>query len=401
MGEKTNPIKRALELRKTLISDGKILVAEFSDTLQGKDTSRVIDLMPDVSTGKYVFRTKVNVKGIDPLAAAEYKTQFFDPKTNPPEKLEEFIRQQEFDFPLWFKHSSGFDIKNAINYNLPFTLQVAGCNFHDGSASGGCWYCFVDDASNNGCPGAGKASLGIDATIDSMLAAREKIKQQYAKAGHDLNIKTLRTSGGEPTIVLDWILNLWRRIGERGCDFVGQIDTNLSTAQVVDKFEKEGVYEKYTLEKLAEFPIKVLTAIKGVDEANLQENVQSNATMTDQFQSIKRFLQAGFDIYPMMYNPEPGALLSYLRKMDAMIENFSLRAHVGPLKVYSPTKQRLTLEAERRGIDPAAFIRNTAANWADNYNRSCEILESYLRQTHGVGYKETTRSDVKLKLIKE
>jgi pyruvate-formate lyase-activating enzyme len=395
---KTDPIKRALELRKTLISDGRILVADFSNTLQGKDTSKVIDLMPNVSTGEYVFRTKVNVKPIDPLAAKEYKTEYFDIREKTPEAIEAFIRKQEFDFPLWFKHDKGFDIKRVLDYNPPFIVQVAGCNFHDGSASGGCWYCFVDDASNSGYPGAGKATLGIDETINSMLSARETIRKQYAESGHDLSLKVLRTSGGEPTIVLDWILNLWRKIAKRGCDFVGQLDTNLSTASIVEQFEKKGIYEPNTLEKLAEFPVKVLTAIKGVDEHNLQENVQSTAKMADHVQSIRKFLKAGFDIYPQMYNPDPSTLKAYLEQMDSIIENFSPRIHLGPLKVYGPTKRRLELKAKRDGTDPEVVLRAMAQTWKDNYERSCAIINHHLQQNYGVSYKETTRSDVKLKI---
>ncbi len=397
---KTDPVKRALELRKTLITGNRLLVADFSNTLQGKDTSKVIDLMPNTATGEYVFRAKVNVKPIDPLAAKEYKTEYFDIREKTPEEIEAFIRKQEFDFPLWFKHDKGFDIKRVLDYNPPFIVQVAGCNFHDGSASGGCWYCFVDDASNNGYPSIGKATLGIDETINSMLAARDRIKQQYAEAGHDLSLKVLRTSGGEPTIVLDWILNLWRRIAERGCDFVGQIDSNLSTAQLIERFEQKGIYEPNTLEKLAEFPIKILTAIKGVDEHNLQENVQSTATMGGQTSSILKFIRAGFDIYPQMYNPDPSTLKSYLGKMDSVIENFSLRIHISPLKVYGPTRKRLELKAKRQGTDFEVALRTTTQTWKDNYERGCAIMQDYLEQTYGVGYKETTRSDVKLKILK-
>jgi len=400
---KVDPIQRALELRKTLVQGNQILVADFSNTLQGKDTSRVIDLMPNIATNQYVFRTKVNVKPIDPLASKEYQTEYFDLRQKTDAEIEEFIRKQEFDFPLWFKHDKGFSMRRAGDYNPPFIFQVAGCNFHDGSATGGCWYCFVDDESNNGVPGNGKALLGIDETIYSMLVARQKIKAQYSKEGHDLSIKVLRASGGEPTIALDWILNLWREVEKRGCDFSGQLDSNLSTAQVVDQFEKDGIYEPKTLDKLAAFPIKVLTAIKGVDALNLQENVQAKATMEDQLESIRRFLKANFDIYPQMYNPNPSTLRQYLERMDREIENFSLRIHIGPLKAgYGPTKKRLELEALALGKDKEhkeKFIRSKAETWADNYNRGCEILDNYLLQSYGVRYKEITRSDVRLKLL--
>ncbi|MBU2634577.1 MAG: radical SAM protein [Nanoarchaeota archaeon] len=392
---RTDPIKRALELRKTLIYNDKVLVADFTNTLQGIDTSKVIELMPK-ATGEFIFRTKVNVKEIDPLASKKYKVNFFDITKKTNEEIENFIRKQDFDFPLWYKHEPNFSMINVLDYNLPLILQVAGCNFHDGSSSGGCWYCFVDDESNDGKLGKGKVSLSIDELIEGILDARNKIKSIYKKEILNIDTKVLRISGGEPTIVLDWVLNTWRKISDY--DFVGQIDSNLSTSKVVDYFQEQGIYEDNILEKLAEYPIKVLTALKGVNEKNLQNNVQSNTTIEAQLESIKKFLKAGFDIYPQLYNPNPGSLETYLKKMDNLIENFSLRVHLGPLKIYAPTAKRLTLEAQRQNIDPDVFIEKKKEEWDSNYKNGCEIMDKYLRKTCGVGYKETTRSDIKLTL---
>lgn len=395
---RTDPIKRAKELRKTLVQGNNLLVADFSDTLQGKDTSKVIDLMPNVKTGEYVFRTKVNVKQIDPIASGVYDKEFFDITKHTDSEIENFIKKQEFDFPLWFKHNPGFKMERVLDYNPPLILQVAGCNFHDGSSSGGCMYCFVDNESNDGIIKKGKAFLSIDDAFDSIVNARNKIKEQYQKSGINLNAKVVRTSGGEPTIALDWILKLWRKISLRGEEFVGQIDSNLSTGQVVDYFEKEGVFEKNILNKLAEYPIKVLTALKGVDKRNLQGNVQSTATLEQQLYSIKKFVKAGFDIYPQMYNPNPSTLKNYLKKMDSEIENFSSRVHIGPLKIYGPTKKRLEEKANAKGKDFVYFTLDQQKEWNDNYKRGCEILDSYLRENQKHGYKEITRSDVVLKL---
>ena len=398
----TKPIERALELRRTLISEDKsrVTVVDFTDTLQGKDTSRVIDLMPNTTTGAYPFRTKINIKDIDPAAAEVYGKDFFDITKASDREIEEHLRAQEFDFPIWFKHNPNFQMKRVMDYNSPFIFQVAGCNFHDGSAKGGCWYCFVDDASNDGLPGKNKTTLSVEETVDSMLHARQKIGQFYKTLGKDVNLSVLRASGGEPTIVLDWILNLWREIERRGCDFVGQLDSNLSTASVVERFEQEGVFEKDTLYKLAKYPVKVLTALKGISQENLESNVQSTATLAMQEHSLRKFLSAGFDIYPQMYNPNPNQLEKYLENIDSVIEKLSLRIHIGPLKVYGPTKLRLTLEAQSKGIDTQELIKKKTEEWDANYKKSCEILDNYLRKTYGVGYKQTTRSDISLKLKK-
>jgi hypothetical protein len=394
---RVEPIQRGLELRGSLKQGDKILVADFSDTLQGKDTSRVVDLMPNVRTGEYVFRTKVNVKGIDPIAAPEYKVPYQDINKMSESEIEELIREDEFDFPLWFKQTPGFSMRRVLDYNTPFILQVAGCNFHDGSASGGCWYCFVDDASNDGKCGKGKTLLGTDETLDSMLAAREKIKGVYAPYDHDVMLKVLRVSGGEPMLALDWVLGLWRSAAKR-MDIVGQLDTNLSTGVLVDEFERRGIFEPNILEKLSEYPVKVLTALKGTDEENLQSNVQSTATMAQQLYSLKRILKAGFDIYPQLYNPNPATLEDYLYDMEDAIDNFSLRVHIGPLKLYGPTRKRLTIEAERVGVNAEEFIAQKRQQWDKNYKRGCEILNGFLVNRYGLRYKEQTRADVKLKL---
>lgn len=395
---RVDPIKRALELRKTLISDDRVLVTDFSNTLQGKDTSRVIDLMPIIGTKTYPFRTKVNVKEIDPFASEEYLTDFFDISNKTDQEIENFVKKHEFDFPLWFKNDPGFNMREINFYNPPFIFQIAGCNFHDGSAKGGCWYCFVDDASNDGIPSLGKTHLGISETLDSMLSARKQVREKYKEIGLDMDLRVLRASGGEPTIVLDWILNLWREVGKRNLDIFGQLDSNLSTVALAEDFEKKEIFEKHTLEKLAEYPIKVLTAIKGADEKNLQENVQAKTTIAAQEYSLTRLVKAGFEIFPQLYTPNPNSLRTFLEKMDRLIKNISLRMHIGPLKLYRPNVKRLTLEAQRQGIEPKIFIAQNKAKWDENYTRSCEIIDKYLRERHGVGYKEVTRADVKLEL---
>ena len=392
----TDPIKRARELRKTIVSGEGLLVVDYSGTLQGDDTSKSIDLMPNVHTGEHVFRAKVNVKDIDRIAADQYGKEFFDVKEKTDTEIEEFIRGQDFDFPLWFKHHPDFSMKRVLDYNPPFILQVGGCNFHDGSKTGGCWYCFVDDSSNDGLVATGKTRLRKESILPSMMFARGRLEKIYQENGMDMSIKVLRMSGGEPTIALDYFLDLWREIGDSGADIVGQIDSNLSTGPLVRAFEEEGIFEPHTLEKLAEYPIKVLTAIKGVDPLNLRENVQSQTTMEDQLYSIREFLDAGFDIFPQMYNPSPATLESYLEKMDGEILNFSRRIHVGPLKLYGPNKARLAYRAKELGLDPKEFIGLIQKRWDFNYRVGCDILNDYLNKVHGVNYKEETRSDVVL-----
>ena len=82
--------------------------------------------------------------------------------------------------------------------------------------------------------------------------------------------------------------------------------------------------------------------------------------------------------------------------MDTLIQGFSAKVHIGPLSVYSPTTERLTLEARAREIDPEKHIAARKKEWQERYERSCEILDRHLRLHHGIGYKAITRADIEL-----
>ena len=393
-----DPKKRAMQLRNTLASkDGRILVVDFSKTQQRGDTSKIIDAMPNAE-GKLVFRTKANIKPIDAIASRIYKTEFFDASRRSDDDIKLFVNRQEFDFPLWWMNHAGFSMQKIHQYNLPFILQVAGCNFHNGTRTGGCHYCFVDDKSNDGLISEGKTFLGIADTIGSMERGRENVKALYKEKGiEDMDMKVLRISGGEPTIVLDWALGLWREIEKRRLDIVGQLDTNLSTGTMIDAFEHEGIYEKNILKKLSEFPVKILAGIKGISDENLRDNVQAAASMTMQYYSLKKLIKAGLDVYPQAYNPDPERLAIFLSLMDDIFENFSLRLHIGQLKSeYLPTQARLTAEAKALGADPKEFISKKDKEWKENYRRNCEIMDDYLRENHGVGYQQVARPEIKM-----
>jgi hypothetical protein len=404
---KIDPIKRGLELRPSLVKgegiDKELLVVDFTNTLQGKDTSKIIDTMKNPK-GNYVFRVKCNEKSIDPLAVDIYGKDFFDVSKHSSGEIMNHMKMAEFDFAIWPSKMKGYAIKRVADYNLPIIIQAAGCDFHDGSETGGCWYCFVDDKSNDGIPGNGKTYMSVSDFVEGAKNARSIIRKAYKeRANFDINPKVIRVSGGEPTLALDYVLETWREIRRQGLDFIGQLDSNLSTGKIVNKFEEEGIYEDNILKKLAGFnkknPIKVLAAIKGISNKNFEDNVQSYTTLDDQMVSLVNFLEAGLDIYPQMYNPDPMVLPGYLKTMDGRIENFSKKIHIGPLKIYSPTEKRLTCEANRIGKDPKQFIAEKKAEWDYNYSEGCKILDSYLHETYGVGYREIPRPEVKLKLL--
>lgn len=409
MGDKkrVDPVNRALTLRNTLKNElGDVLVVDFSGTDQGKDTSKILDLMSNVNTREKVFRVKANVKDIDPAGAKSYGKKFIDISKMGDKQIENLVKREEFDFPLWFKSEDFYSMRDLHHYNLPFILQVAGCNFHDGSETGGCTFCFVDNMSNDGRKGKGKTYLSVQDAVASYISARKDFKKFYKdNFNFDTDIRVIRTSGGEPTLALDWILDFWRVIekqrlgGIQGLEgIVGQIDSNLSTGSVVKNFEEKGIYEKDILNKLSKYPIRILTALKGTDIENMQNNVQSTTTIEEQFYSIRRFLEAGFDIYPQLYNPNPKTFGKYLQTLEEKFPNISMRIHVGPLKIYGPTIKRLNAQAKILGRNEEKYRDYMKNFWDNNYKNGCEVIDAFLRERHGVGYKDVVRADVPIKI---
>ena len=389
-----DPVLRAQELHQLLNRGGfgqrEILVADFSETLQGKDTSRVIDLMSN-HDHRFLFRVKFNAKDVDPLAAEEYGKDFVDIRELSDEQIQEHLKRQEFDFALWFKHVPGFSFGRILDYNVPFIVQVAGCNFHDGSPTGGCRFCFVDNESNDGIDGPKKVWLSVNDCLDSFLAAREKVKKHYLdKTGQEVMLRVLRISGGEPTLVIDWIEELWQEIERRGllCNICGQVDTNLSTGSLLSKKQ---------LARLARYPIKFLAGMKGCDSGNIAGNVQAIQTLTAQMKALRDLVDCGLDVYPQLYSPNPDSLRDLLEMTDAFcVKNFSLRLHIGPLKLYGPNRLRLELEAEEEHWDADTYIEDEISFWEDNYKAAIAVLDDYLSGVYGCRYKDTVRSDVRL-----
>ena len=418
-------LKRGIQLISALqrINESgqrEILVTDFSDTLQGKDTSKVVDLMTD-KHGRACFRVKYNVKSIDPLAGKVYQEEYFDCATHTAEEIEAHVRMQEFDFPLWYKHHPSFEMRRINDFNVPFIVQVAGCNFHDGGPTDGCRFCFVDQASNDGKPGAGKAWLSAEDCLDAFLMARERLRQHYLQeTGFDLNLRVLRISGGEPTLVLPWIVDLWHLIESRGLDreIVCQVDTNLSTLS--DDFLRSmdmsfsgavGLGFLHSLEHqwfksfeenlriLAGYGVKFLAGMKGCDSANVASNTQSNQTLMAQLQSLRRLVDFGLDVYPQMYNPNPATLSLFLEFVDNfLLRNFSKRLHIGPLKLYGPNRERLMREAEELHIERQRYVVGQEMQWQQAFQASEIVMDEYLQSRYRCSYKRTTRSDVALLL---
>ncbi len=383
MRKLVDPFKRGIFLRKKLVRDGKILCVDFAGTLQEKDIHK--DLIKDIEAGKYTFRCKINIKDFDPEIRSEKGLLPFD-FSDAKKIMDTLNADTNFDIPLWFLRKAGDELKNIILYDLPFIYQVMGCNFCSGAKTSGCVQCFVDNKSNVPDP-----KRGVWLSADNVVDTFESIKKSQG-------IRVLRTSGGEPTLVLDHILEVCEKLSRKEPLVLLQFDTNLSTAKLINYFEDEGIFHNFILARIADFNPGVLVSIKGTTDGNLQMNTGSSMTIADQIEALKMFVEAGIDIYPSMYNPDVNHLRRYMEMMEKIFENFLIKTRVFPTKIYGPTKERLENIAKQEGMEPEVVLNYFSRQWDTGFHRACEILNQMLYERYGIHYKEVERPGIKISL---
>lgn len=386
MKELVDPYMQGRLLRSKLVKDGKVLVVDFEKTLQLADIRKRNDVIVDVDTNKCVYRAKINCKLMDDVERAKKgKADKFDPDNE--EMVRESLRE-EFDMPLWFLRAHNEPLNQIKKWNMPLIYQMAGCNFHAGNSTDGCIYCFVDNESNYASP-----------NVTTWLTA-ENIVNTFENISEPMNINHLRGSGGETTLTLDHTLDVLKIMRERGYEKSRfQFDSNLSTGKLIDDFIKEKIYPENILGQIADYDPKVLVAFKGSSNKSVRGNTQSNLGIMDQIQTFAKLVDAGLDCYPYIYNPNPKNLLSFVAYVEKYVENFGKKLHVGRLNNYETTKARFKKIANETGMPAEAVEKQYVAEWKNNYEQSIVELDSFLKGKYGVGYKETERPSVKLKVL--
>jgi len=379
-----DPVERGMELRQKLIRNNKILCVDFTGTVQAEDIRKRNDSIQDVDTGAYCYRAKINVKEFDDNERAKKNLPPFD--FSDIKAIKEAMKI-EFDIPLWFLRGAGDDLENIKHYNLPMILQLKGCNFHDGTEIGGCTFCFVDNKSNSGEEDGG------------VWLSQENVVNTFEAISDKMDIRVIRVSGGEPTLVLDFILDLYEELDKRGMAKTQiQFDTNLSTGRLIDTFFKDGTYQWDILNKIAEFDPKVLVAFKGTDNESIQKNIQASCTITNQIYSLQKLVSAGIDVYPYIYNPNPVTLNSFILILQQHFRNILPKIHIGRLNVYEVTKNRIKLMAIEQGIKYEDLLARYEKEWKRNYEISCGLMNELMMMQYGVGYKEIERPLIQIKL---
>ncbi|MBU0470515.1 MAG: 4Fe-4S cluster-binding domain-containing protein [Nanoarchaeota archaeon] len=354
-----NPTKSALQRRKQVYQDGKILVSSFVGSVQQQDLDK----------------TKGNIKG----AVEDYFRVKSNIKPEPWQKYKESgdPKLLMFDFNWWPIPTLGTDDakREPENWNNQFIYQLKGCNI-------ACKFCFVDRYNNNGKLSHGAKYFKVSELVDNFLRVREE------KASEGIRINVLRASGGEPSLVLEQWLQMLQHVEKR--DLSDEVyvmsDTNLTTGSALESWMKNKEIDPGILKEIACYDnFGLLSCFKGTDSKNFVENTGcSPSYFPEQVASYLMFAEAGIRIYPHVINPDSDTFEGFMNSLEANLgEDIWKMMHIFTIGPYGPVAKRYGDQLEAQ-----------VAEWQKNYARGEEILDRNLKNRFGVGYKESSRPEV-------
>lgn len=315
-----NPIELAEKIRPRMIDlkEKKVLLAVLAGTGQQQDLTKERFF-------EEIYRSKIYTKPEDreldpfrgePAGIAAKKLTISDEKRNlvvPPEEC-----------------------------NAAFLGQINGCNLN-------CWYCYVDRVCNSANPKFGKYFSAEEYLVQFLIESR---KHQNS-ANPDLKLNVLRISGGEVFIVPEiiiWMVEAIEKFKLENHIYVW-VDCNLCTGDF---------YWEYLTpeqrEKIRNFKnLGVCVCHKGFDRKTFHENTRAAPEFFDeQFKLHSRLIYEGLDVYSYLY-PVTGSTHNLRKRLATFIDRLRkevseyapLRMATPPIKVYGPTKKRLTPEREK------------------------------------------------------
>lgn len=216
------------------MEDGKYLIPKIEDSGQEAGNQKVVDAY---------FRYKDYMKNPEWIGASteEVSSKFvglvYDIYHTP---LRE-VKKLEFQNPAY---SAAFRLgRDPREFSRVFAIQLSGCDFD-------CSFCYVPRNINTANPKFGKY-FSAKEILDHFVKAREESKEP---------VNVIRITGGNPTIVPEIIVDVYKEIQGRNLDVYLWIDSNLSTKECLVRVGKELV------EVLSQKNVGVVGCFKGVCE---------------------------------------------------------------------------------------------------------------------------------------
>lgn len=361
-------IKKSYELRKKVMKKSdeglEILLSNFEGSIQQKDIEKRTYVLSQY------FRTKLDVPS--------WKDPNFDWSDK---ELIMKSMAERFDMPSWalYRLEGKAELcEDLKKYNEVFIYQIKACNLN-------CPYCYVDDVNKNGIQ-----------DNNSRFFKNREIVENFKIYKNEKNLKRIRPSGGEPTLVLEQWSELLKKLEEEGLgkEVHVQSDTNLTTGHFIDYLIKNGELNKDILEEIANYRnFSLLASFKGTDPKSFAKNTRSHPDLfKEQFYSYGKFLDVKMDVYPFLYNPNPNTLVSFVETCEKEFGSKECKKiWIFPLKVYEVTKNRLEEEARKRSEDPTEYVKRYEDEWNRNFLESEKIMEELMKEKFNHPYKKVLR----------
>ena len=298
-----NPTKKAEIIRERLMKDGKYLISKIEGSKQENGTRKVLDTY---------FRYKDYMNNEEWFGASEkeiWSPKFLGLAENFWQKPIKEIKKLEFQNPSYSaSHRMNDDPRK---FSKVFTVQVAGCDYD-------CNYCYVPKELNIANPKLGKY-FSAEEIINHFLMARENSKEP-------MNI--IRISGGNPTIVPEIIINIYKEIKNRRLNVYLWIDSNLSTPKYLEDLGDE------IKNILKQKNVGVVGCFKGTCKEDFAIIAGAESKYyKKQFETVKWFIDCKTDFYvylpALVYgNNIEEKLKTFIERLRKLNKNLPLRVEV-------------------------------------------------------------------------
>ncbi|MFQ6010122.1 MAG: hypothetical protein ACE5J7_03335 [Candidatus Aenigmatarchaeota archaeon] len=404
-----NPTKQAQKIREKAVrkKHGKIEFrsTNFAGTLQEIDIKKRTEMPLDAITNTHPYRFKIDTKEFDPKERVKKARDESLPKHVRGEYSEPFdfndIKgifkslglKYNFDMPLISLRRTDRPLKDIRHFDMALITQLQGCNLHDFGPGGGCIFCYVDAESN--CPYT--PNRGVWLGVENILTTVKELRDDPTiRAG--LELHRVRLSGGEPTVMLDFALELAETIEKEKIDQLHVwFDTNLSAKTFIDNMIKENKYPKDILQQLASHDVCVYAAFKGTTDKNIIHNAQAELSTNEQMEALGQLVDARLEAYPCIYNPDYKSFPDFIDKLNENFTNASKILRIEGINwTYEPTKLRIRKIAEAINV-PEEYLYNAyVQEEALNYNKCEEFMLHYVGDKYGLPYKEFDRTQFKV-----
>jgi len=228
------------------------------------------------------------------------------------------------------------------------------------------------------------------ANYEGGLFSMDEILDEFEKIRGGKDISYFRISGGEPSIVPEqwlWVLEGLKRRNLQ--DIFVSSETNLTTGRLIKQLMKDGEISADLFKRICRYEnFALFPCFKGTDPDNFYQNTGADPKFfNEQFDSLELYLKEGIRVYPYIINPDPRKMREFLGTIEKRFgKKVLLNLHILKVQTYGNP------QVSRRAFNWFYnYYVPKLGDYERNYEGSVKILDEFLREKYGTGYREIPR----------